>query len=128
MSSSPSARRTQHFYDVLSRLQVVYNCILFFRPLRRSYCHSCFYYSVWFMQVEPQYQYVLLPLETSIPITSQKYRVRKYMIIQKIASAAFLRKNRLYLLLYKLLKCLILPRRIAVLIQLEMNRVAAQLP
>ena len=39
MSSSPSARHPQHFYNVLSRLPVGYNCISFFRSLRRSYCH-----------------------------------------------------------------------------------------
>lgn len=44
----------------------------------------------------------------AILITSPKHRARKYMIFQNSVSAAFLQQNQLYLLLYKLLKCLIL--------------------
>lgn len=55
----------------------------------------------------------------AILITSQKQRARKYMIFQMIASAESLQKNQLYLLLYKLLKCLILLLRIAMLSSLK---------
>nr|DAV58671.1 MAG TPA: hypothetical protein [Caudoviricetes sp.] len=40
MSSSPSARHTGHFYDVLSRLPTHF---YFFRLLRQSFCRTNFY-------------------------------------------------------------------------------------